>query len=512
MKISWISPRANAAAGLNDVESLIPNEENPLRFARNLGVVAAGLLVTATITAVPASAGPSLHTEIDPSTVKESIAYLVKTYHVSEQEALRRLELQNDAAKLEQALKREAAGEYAGMWLDQEAGGKLVVAMTKPAAAQRHIVAMPDRANVKVRTVRNSLATLRSAYDRISKQVGAGPDAVLLPAVSETENRVVVWERAWLKERKVGVASEAQAENRTFDADPGVVTTRTLTKPTPYSADPVDWGFCHPLYCTNYGPMRGGLRLDLTRDNGTVGGCTSGFNLRTTGGAFPGVPWVLTAGHCMATKTNNVPTQHNRQPVVNQHGIEKNAYPYDYAAVQYVDAATANRWLESQSNRNVVLKYCRNGGLDSDADTPCGPEATSQNQEITKVTPLSEIKAGMVVCASGSGSSAANYPDSVDSGAGAGYLVGTRCGKVLSTDVGINTDLCARAGDSGGPLFSQVDKAALGILEGSQQSRSGACQAGELNNYSPISTILEDLSARQASGGSVFNVITTPQG
>jgi streptogrisin C len=484
-----------------------------LRFARNLGVVVAtSLLVTATITVAPATAAPSFHTEIDPSTVKESIEYLVKTYRVSEREALRRLELQNDATKLDAALKREAAGEYGGMWLDQEAGGKLVVAMTKPATAQRYVVGMPDRTNVQVRTVKNSLTTLRSAYDRISKQVGAGPDAVHLPAISETENRVVVWERAWLS-KKTGVATaEAQAENRAFDADPSVVSTRTLPKPTPYAADPIDWGVCHPLYCTNYGPMRGGLRLDMTRDNGTVGGCTSGFNLRTTGGAFPGVPWVLTAGHCMATKTNNVPTQHNRQPVVNQHGIEKNAYPYDYAAVRYVDAATATRWLEGQNNRNVVLKYCRNGGMDSNADTPCGPQATSQNQEITKITPLAEIKAGAIVCASGSGSSLVNYPDSYDSGAGAGYLVGTRCGRVLSTDVGINTDVCARAGDSGSPLFSQVDKAALGILEGSQQARSGACQAGELNNYAPISTILEDLSARQASGGSVFKVITTPQG
>ncbi|SMC88306.1 trypsin-like serine protease [Lentzea albidocapillata] len=480
-----------------------------MRIAKILGAVTASLLFASTVTAAPATAGPASHTTIDPSSVKESIDYLVQTYRVTEREALRRLELQNDAAKLEATLRKEAAGEYGGMWLDQQTG-ELVVAMTKPAAAQRQIAAMPDRANVEVRTVKHSLASLKSAHDRISRQVGAGAESVYLPAISTTENRVVVWERAWLRENKVGAA--AQAEIRTFDADPGMVSARVLREPTPYSADPVDWGFCHPLYCTNYGPMRGGLRLDMRRDNGTTGGCTSGFNLRTTGGAFPGVPWVLTAGHCMATKTNNVPTQHNRQVVLNQHGIEKNSYPYDYAAVRYVDAATATTWLEGQTNRNTVLKYCRNGGLDSNGDTPCGPQVTSQNQEITSVTPLSGILTGAIVCASGSGSSAVNYPDSFDSGAGEGYLVGTRCGRVLSTDVGINTDVCARNGDSGGPLFSQVTKAGLGILNGSQQARSGACQLGELNNYAPLSTILEDLSARQASGGSVFNVITTPQG
>lgn len=484
-----------------------------MRLAKILGAVSASALFAATFTAAPATAGPTLQNSIDPSSVKESIEYLMQTYRVSEREALRRLELQKDAAGLEATLKKEAAGEYGGMWIDQQAGGKLVVAMTKPSAAQRHITALPDRANVTVRTVKNSLASLRTTYDRISGQVGEKAESVYLPAISQTENKVVVWERSWL--RKPGVA--AQAEARTFGADPNLVTARTLQKPTPYAGNPVDWGFCHPLYCTNYGPMRGGLRLDMQRDAlpgevPTWGGCTAGFNLRTTGGAFPGVPWVLTAGHCVSTKTNGTPTQHNNQPILEQRYVWKNAYPYDYNAVRYVNAATANTWLEGQTNRNTVLKYCRNGGLDSNGDTPCGPQATSQNQEITSVTPLEQILTGAIVCATGSGSSRVNYPDSVDSGAGEGYLVGTRCGRVLSTDVGINTDVCARNGDSGSPLFSQVTKAGLGILNGSQQARSGACQLGELNNYSPLSTVLEDLSARQISGGSVFNVITTPQG
>ncbi|WP_394617783.1 trypsin-like serine protease [Lentzea sp. JNUCC 0626] len=479
-----------------------------MRVAKILGAVTASLLFASTVTAAPATAGPTI--TIDADSVRESIDYLKAQYKVSEREALRRLQLQKDATALAATLKKDAPAEYGGMWLDQEAGGKLVVAMTRPAAAQRQIAALPDRANVNVRTVKNSLATLQATHDRIAQQVGAGAESVYLPAVSQTENRVVVWERAWLKQP--GAPAQAQ-ELSALNADPTVVSARTLKQPTPYSSvDPIDWGFCHPLYCTNYGPMRGGLRLDIRRDNQTTGGCTAAFNLRTTGGLYPGVPWVLTAGHCVVGKQNLVPTEHNHQVILDQHGIEKNAYPYDYAAVRYVDQATANQWLENQTNRNTVLKYCRNGGLDSNGDTPCGPQATSQNQEITSVTPLEEILPNAIVCGSGSGSSTVNYPDSYDSGAGAGYLVGTRCGRVLSIDVGINTDICARNGDSGSPLFSQVTKAGLGILNGSQQSRSGACQLGELNNYSPLSTILEDLSARQASGGSVFNVITTPNG
>ncbi|MFD4669677.1 trypsin-like serine protease [Lentzea sp. NPDC058450] len=490
-----------------------------MRSQRKLGMLVlslpiVGVLTAAVLTAMPTeavspslaglntSAGPRTGPALDTAAVRESIDYLTRTYRVDEREAVRRLELQNTANELEATLKREAPDEYGGMWLDQEAGGKLVVTMTNSAAALRHVDAAADRAHIEVRTVPNALAALWKIRDLIGEQVGEGPDSVYLPAVSETENRVVVWERSWLR--------PSQPSTRSFvPAEPGMVSTKVLPKPVQFAGAQ---GPCLPLQCAYDGPMRGGLRLDLKRDDGTVGGCTSGFNLRSTGGAFPGVPWVLTAGHCMATKTNNAPTRHAGQPVLNQHGIEKNSYPFDYAAVQYVDVATAGRWLESQSQRNLVLSRCFNGGLDSNADTPCGPQEQSRNQEITKVTPLAAVKTGSIVCASGSGSSKADFPDSVDSGAGAGYLPGTRCGRVVSTDVGINTDVCARAGDSGGPLFSQLDKAALGILEGSQQARTGACQPGELNNYAPLSTILEDLSARQASGGSVFTVITTPRG
>ncbi|OXM49430.1 hypothetical protein CFP71_30535 [Amycolatopsis thailandensis] len=460
----------------------------------------------------------SFHTSLDPASVRESVRYLVENYRVNEKEALRRLELQTDGVKLDELLTRERGAEYGGMWLDQ-AKGQLVVAMTKPAAAEPYLKAMPDRGDVRTQQVQHSLRQLTAAKERVAAKVGAGPEAVYLPAVSESENRVVLWERAWVAQEKAAmraagdvVTAEVNTAREAAAAEPDVVVSRVLKNPNALSTPNVDLGFCHPLYCTKYGPMRGGLRLDMKRDDGTWGGCTSAFNLRSTGGGFPGKGWVLTAGHCMRTKTNNTPTQHNGNDVVQQHGIEKSSYPYDYAALPYVNDAASTKWLEGQTGRNRVLKYCRNGGMDSNGDTPCGQQATSVDEYITGAHKLADIKAGWVVCASGTASSAVNYPDSVDSGAGAGYLVGTRCGRVLSTDVGINTDLCARPGDSGGPLFSQADHAALGILIGNQQSRSGPCQAGELNNYAPIETITTDLSERIASQGSKFAVITTPNG
>ncbi|WP_174567874.1 trypsin-like serine protease [Amycolatopsis orientalis] len=486
-----------------------------MRRARRLGALAVSVLAATTALGGPASAEtvPSFHTSLDPAAVRESVQYLVRTYQVDEQEALRRLELQTDGIKLDELLSRDRGAEYGGMWLDQ-GKGELVVAMTEPAAAEPYLKAMPDRSGVRTQRVQHSLRQLTAAKERVAAKVGAGPEAVYLPAVSEAENRVVLWERAWVARERVStrVASETDTARRATAAESGMVVSRVLANPNALSTPNVDLGFCHPLYCSKYGPMRGGLRLDMKRDDGTWGGCTSAFNLRSTGGGFPGKGWVLTAGHCMRTKTNNTPTQHNGNDVVQQHGIEKSSYPYDYAALPYVNDAAATKWLEGQTGRNRVLKYCRNGGMDSNSDTPCGQQATSVDEYITGTHKLAEIKAGWVVCAGGTASSAVNYPDSVDSGAGAGYLVGTRCGRVLSTDVGINTDLCARPGDSGGPLFSQADHTALGILIGNQQSRSGPCQAGELNNYAPIETIITDLSERIASQGSKFAVITAPNG
>ncbi|MFI6307052.1 trypsin-like serine protease [Amycolatopsis thailandensis] len=491
-----------------------------MRRARRLGALAVSVLAATTALGGSASADTvqSFHTSLDPASVRESVRYLVENYRVDEKEALRRLELQTDGVKLDELLTRDRGAEYGGMWLDQDKG-QLVVAMTNPAAAEPYLKAMPDRGDVRTQQVQHSLRQLTAAKERVAAKVGAGPEAVYLPSVSESENRVVLWERAWVAHEKAAVraagdvvAAEANTARAAAAAESGMVVARVLKNPNALSTPNVDLGFCHPLYCTNYGPMRGGLRLDMKRDDGTWGGCTSAFNLRSTGGGFPGKGWVLTAGHCMRTKTNNTPTQHNGNDVVQQHGIEKSSYPYDYAALPYVNDAASTKWLEGQTGRNRVLKYCRNGGMDSNGDTPCGQQATSVDEYITGAHKLADIKAGWVVCASGTASSAVNYPDSVDSGAGAGYLVGTRCGRVLSTDVGINTDLCARPGDSGGPLFSQADHAALGILIGNQQSRSGPCQAGELNNYAPIETITTDLSERIASQGSKFAVITTSNG
>lgn len=458
--------------------------------------VAVPVVVASTVNA--STAGVS---GLDPAKVSASLGYLEQAYGVNQAEALRRLELQVDATKLDTTLRTKASASYGGMAIDQQHGGVLTVDATDPAAIKPYLDEVADHSHVQARTVQHSLSELTQVQNQLATQVGAGADSAYLPAVDQQDNNVVLWKRT----------PTAAAPKTALVQPNGMVVVKDLPIPKPL-AGPVDWGYCHPLFCSNYGPVRGGLRLDYTRDNGTMGGCTVGFNVRSTGGGFPNnTAWVLTAGHCAQGKTNNIATQHNGTPIVNQHGPEKYVYPYDYSFVQYVDQGTADHWLNSQTPHNEVLLYCRPGGLDS-SQACNGRAASSSNQSITGIHQLADIKAGWVVCADGSASNARNYPQAVDSGAGFDYLPGTRCGQVTSTDVGINTNICARPGDSGGPLFSQVDGTALGILEGNTQSRTGPCTAGEANNYSPIGTIMEDINAFSGGKGAHFDVITTPNG
>jgi streptogrisin C len=510
------------------------------------------LIAPTVMTISPAQAAPSIpHTTLDPDSVRESMIYLQQTYGVSEAEALRRLELQADASVLQDTLLKEQPDSYAGMGIDQDNGGVLIVSATDVDKVAPYLSGMADRSHVKSKSTKYSLKRLWAERDRLTKQLKSDESSIFIPAVSAVENKVILERRDWVAQSKIdgtlndetgldvtlpataterqsAVAQELALGRAAIKADPAdLVEERALAQPSQLggSQNPyIDWGYCHPLYCsTTYGPMRGGLRLNVKRDDGSWGGCTSGFNVRSTGGTtYNNWAWVLTAGHCVVGKTNNTNINHNGYSILKQHpgnsGLERNSYPYDYAFLPYLDGTTSAAWLDSFSGKNRVMKYCRNGGQDSDSDTPCGTQATTANVYVTGYHTLDEINAyyGFVVCATGTASSSVNYADSYWTGHNdsdvAGYLVGTRCGKTIQNrpdNVSIWTDICARPGDSGGPLFSQVDNTAYGILEGNLQSRTGACYSGEENNYIALSTIY---AATNNVAGATYRVITSSTG
>ncbi|NJP33265.1 trypsin-like serine protease [Micromonospora thermarum] len=419
-----------------------------------------------------------------------SVAYLRDRYRVSATEATRRLALQNRSASLAERLADRFPDTYGGMWLDQAGGGLLTIAATDTAPVRAALSDDPDRTRIRLVPVRVPLARLTAAASRLATALdgAAGTDVV----VNQPANEVIVLtgDRIAADDPRLGDAL----------ADAGVAA-RAQARGAGTSVSKA----CDPRYCAQ-APMRGGIRLDVPRDDGTVGGCTTGFNIVGRGA----VSYVLTAGHCVVGgRHQHVDlTWHQYLGPKVRVGIEsttpvlaENAFPYDYAIMPYVSNAI-ERWAYPRTpgdQPSLVNYWC----------VPDNPRCTSSRDvRITGLVPASAVQVGWVVCATGSGYTPKPGEQYVDSGAGAGYLPGTRCGEVTDkTSGGIGVRICARPGDSGGPLFTESDGKAIGILSHGDPGSGPCTNPNERNVYAPVSTILDRANAR--TGGSLSLTLAT---
>ncbi|SCE79492.1 streptogrisin C [Micromonospora viridifaciens] len=417
-----------------------------------------------------------------------SVSYLANRYDVSQEEAARRVALQELSAPLAASLAADFPDAYAGMWLDQTRGGILTIAATDTEPVATAVAGLPDADHVRVVPARYTLRQLTEAAARLAAElsVTAGTDVV----VDEKANEVVVLTGDVLR------ADDARLAGALAGAG---VPARTQLRKDPSAILKA----CDPRYCAQ-APMRGGIRLDIPRDNGTVGGCTSGFNLRARSGQY----YVLTAGHCVASSTHTHVDQVWHQflgpkvPV----GVESTspvlaeytgALPYDYAALPYQPGAL-DQWAypkrPTTPTPSLVNYWCV-------SDNPACANGGSHDVKVTGVTPYSSVQVGWIACATGSAYTPKAGETYVDSGAGVGYIPGTRCGEIKSTvGGGITVQVCARPGDSGGPLFTESDGKALGILHDGDPGSGPCTRADEKNTYAPVSLILDRLNARTGLG------------
>ncbi|MEV4843116.1 trypsin-like peptidase domain-containing protein [Micromonospora matsumotoense] len=430
-----------------------------------------------------------------------SVSYLSDRYRVAPGEAARRLALQELSAPLADTLAARFPGSYAGMWLDQAGGGVLTIAATDPAPVTEAVAGLPDARHVTVVPVRHSRRDLDAAAARLAGTLGvtAGRDVL----VDERANEVLVL---------TGDAVPADDARLAGTLGAAGVPVRARAR-LDDSAIPKA---CDPRYCAK-APMRGGIRLDVPRDDGTVGGCTTGFNVRAKSGQY----YVLTAGHCVVGGRHQRvdDTWHQflgpKVPV----GLEstnpvlaENAFPNDYAVLPYAKGATT-RWAyprRTVGNAPSLVNYwCV-------ADNPACASKGSRDVPITGVTPYGAVQAGWVVCATGSAYTPKAGEQYVDSGAGAGYLPGTRCGEVIGkASGGIDVRVCARPGDSGGPLFTESDGRALGILNNGDPGEGPCTNPDEKNTYAPVSVILDRVNGRTGLGFQIATqgpLLTPPVG
>jgi streptogrisin C len=422
-----------------------------------------------------------------------SITHLRQRYGVPADEAARRLALQQTAGELADRLAGQFPAEYGGMWLDQAAGGVLTIAATDPDRIRPALAGLPDADRIRVVPVAHPLSRLGAAAAELASALGvlAGTDVV----VDQPGNTLVVLTGDAVP------AGDARLTGAIAAAGVPVTTRPRVAAGSVPKA-------CDPRYC-DQPPMRGGIRLDVPRNDGTVGGCTSGFNLRS---GSTGARYLLTAGHCVigARHTHRNELWHQylgpRRPVTIEDtnaGLAENAFPNDYAIMPF-QAGAEGFWFPTTPGRKPTW---------SDATVNYWPPGATRGKtiRITGLATPAQVQVGWVVCATGSGYTPAAGEQYVDSGAGAGYTPGTRCGTVNSVTSTINVRICARFGDSGGPLFTEADGKALGILSNGDPG-SGACtNADEQNQYVPVSAILDRANSRTGGALDLKLATTAPR-
>ncbi|GAA2216046.1 protease [Nonomuraea monospora] len=412
------------------------------------------IVLTGTLT-VPetALAAPAIRlaaqAPLQPADVAGSVEYLTTKYGIGVDEAMRRLELQRTAGELQDVLTRDYAETYAGSWIDQDNGGVLVVAGTSADMLTPALSAVPDRDHIRVATVQHSLKELKTKAADVSARLGLTP--LQAPVINQQQNRVEL-------HRQAALAVRGSAGRRATADDLDVV---VVDPPTIFPKA------CSIQSCD--APMRGGLKLDLYDYNNqnAHSHCTNGFNVHGSNGW----QYTLTAGHCLEddlyyTKHRNTFVGRYNDPTSNTD------YPWDAAIVPYVvrnGVEYVKTWVKAP--RNLVYN--------SRLQNPAFPIAGHWEAE--------DISAGWVACATGATSN------------------NTRCGKVLSTADGIIMDVCVKAGDSGGPLFSEFDHKGYGILSASN-SDDDICDSNQRSYWSPLSTIFDVM---EYQSGITFSLNTT---
>jgi streptogrisin C len=345
-------------------------------------------------------------------------------------------------------LQRRFPGNYGGMWLDQAHGGVAVIAAAHPAALAPALAAAAGPLRTRIQPVRFSLRQLQQAA--VAAQHQLGPAATV--TVDEYHNQVVVrmHGQAATNQARTTLGTAMRAELRAGTLAVGSFTRGYGNECFPGICTPPRSSGCDKTNCTP--PFRGGINLDLWSDtysNTPEGRCTAGFDVTGSNG------WVYstTAGHCMDGASND--TSDNGHWVGYWIGgtYWNDVYPNDHAVLPFIVLNGTNYavyWFGG--HKNYVIS------------------GSNLTFPITGMYTYNQIQVGWVVCSSGT-------------------MTGTTCGSVVNKDGGIVTNICQHHGDSGAPLFSQIDNKAYG-LSIYDTTTDDSCPSGYESFFTPMSNVV----------------------
>lgn len=249
------------------------NRRRPYAVA---AVALIGLLGAASTTTAPSIAAPPRLT--GPEQAAAVAAFQQAFPGVSDAEALRRIDAEDERVELIEQLATGSSDTYGGAWYDGATDTQHLLSTTPAAAARFTRAATARGIDVATHEADFSLATLIAERDRVNDGTHPGVPAGATAGVDLKTNRVVV-------ELPASTLSSVRRGAATLPA------TMRATAQTPQTTG--------PEACTTYRrcdpPLRAGVQLWRGPEKNYS--CSAGFTANSTTSAGR---WVLTAGHCGA--------------------------------------------------------------------------------------------------------------------------------------------------------------------------------------------------------------------
>lgn len=239
-------------------------------------LAALACLLVATVT--PAGAR-----ELESRIVQEQAVQAYATrYRIDPERALRRLDIQDRAAGIEDEIAALLGEQYAGIWYDDADEGRLKVGVTRAAAAQteairRLIDARELSRDANLVAVNYTEAELQRLQDSVRGEISGMVEKARASTAYDTRANAV------LVRTLVRLEDGEEMLIRRLASKPGVSVQRLDLPSLAGNLDACFVTSCNP-------PFRGGRMIFGT------GGCTSAFMARDKNGSLV---WALTAGHCI---------------------------------------------------------------------------------------------------------------------------------------------------------------------------------------------------------------------
>jgi streptogrisin C len=218
----------------------------------------------------------------DPDVDAIAVAYYTRKHRVSEDEARRRLAIQDRATGLEDDLSRVLAGEYAGIWYDHDDGGRLKVGLTGAGARNREeVLSLLGGYGVSADSDLVAVAFSEAGLERIRDDV----DARIMDMIESGHARTGYNTKENVVRVTALVRLPADEERRldSIATIPGVSIRRLDEVTLRGATQSCNVTFCDP-------PLRGGRQIISN------GSCTGAFIAHSN--SDPNTLFEMTAGHC----------------------------------------------------------------------------------------------------------------------------------------------------------------------------------------------------------------------